>query len=674
MFCRQCGTKLEEDAKFCGKCGAKNDDGTLLVAEKKSKFKFSLPFLSKGKDKPKAPKKPKKPKAPKKPKKPKKPKAPKKPKKPLGKGAKIAIISAVLIALISAVVFVFVQYGDIIFLNSNITKAVTRTLDSMTETNEEIDKLPDLLIRKDPETKMSNKDIYLEIDEASGGLPGENVYSVLKNMSMKFSEMYNESESINSTKLALDDGLEGQTYGEVVTSNELATFRFPHLYDNALAVSYLIGVEETENGGIPADRLEDYVKFRDFDRILSNYEDVSAAAISSFYGEIQALAINMVKSSKFSIPEKPETTNVAEQSDDGSQGQSDSEDQAQSESEEEVIAAPVYTTYNAVLTRADLGTALTSFVTNLQLDTNIEELLSYYVFFVQRENAEESKLAIADRFTAIIDFLATQIAIVDEVEEEVVEAPAEGEEEPAVEEDAVEVILNDVNFEVTLLNDEYLDSIKISTLYNKSHVFAEIKVISNASALGFEVSIQTVEYEELEEEEEVIDEFDDDFEVIEPEIIAENSIEFDFLRSKTGESQVTTSINLDSNVNSEETKLSYNNDFDWTLNTYDSLVNFTSDYKNILIDYDLSGEYTLEENLEILRFNEIFLNLEYGNYSFQGEIDGYIKQENGDLIDIVSLNNLIFVESISGGELVMIFEEMKENASELIDKFASGEW
>lgn len=394
MFCGKCGTKLDDSAKFCGKCGTKVNKpanninvnnlnsfiGNIVKkTEEQSTDKDIFNQLEEEKDK-KPTKKTKKSnvklKFKSKPKKKNKPKPKvKKSKKTVVKKVHkkinikvlISITAVVLLVIAGITSFIFVKYGDDIFANKYVKGSIIKTFKQFDKYNNKADSIPNLLLRENPEDKLAEREMYLEIKNSQGGLINEDILGSLKGFSIKTNEKHNAEKGLLNVKLAFANNKKEEIYGELFSSPSVATISIPDLYSDTLGINLNENEDEIVNS-------QYYTKTSEAVELLSEYETSYAQFKSSIKDKSKNLITNIITNSEFKIENKDEEENIR--------------------------------IYNTTLDNKYVLESLKTYLTETKEDENIKKMLSYALYFIEgtpMHLTESSLMGKIDRFIANID-------------------------------------------------------------------------------------------------------------------------------------------------------------------------------------------------------------------------------------------------------------------------------
>ena len=394
MFCGNCGTKLDESSKFCGKCGAKVNKpanninvnslnsfiGNIVkkteeqstdkdifnqleeenekkpakkVKKSSTKSKINLKPKKKNKPKPKANKRKKT--------------APKKARKKINIKVIISTIAIVLLVIAGVVLFISVKYGDEIFANTYVKSSISKTIKRLDKYSEKTESIPNLLLRKNPDDKLAEREIFLEIKDSHGGLINENILGSLKGLSIKTNEKYNTEKELFNAKLTFANNKNEEIYGEIFSSPSVATVNIPDLYSDTL------GININNNDGVIVNS-QYYTKLSEAIELLTEYETTYSVSKNSIKDKSKNLVTNIITNSDFKIESKDKNSNVRE--------------------------------YNTTLDNKYVLESLKTFLNETKEDETTKKMLSYALYFIEGKPlhlAETSLVGKIDRFIANID-------------------------------------------------------------------------------------------------------------------------------------------------------------------------------------------------------------------------------------------------------------------------------
>jgi hypothetical protein len=113
-------------------------------------------------------------------------------------------------------------------------------------------------------------------------------------------------------------------------------------------------------------------------------------------------------------------------------------------------------------------------------------------------------------------------------------------------------------------------------------------------------------------------------------------------------------------------------------NVYNSILDIIVNDKSgeLLLNYDLSGKYKEEGESKRLDIDSMKIIMKEGLYSFYLEFVGHILKHssNSSSIEHVNPNNVIFIDNMKNQETNEIKEEINKNWTEFIEKFRNRGW
>ncbi|QSX05492.1 zinc ribbon domain-containing protein [Sedimentibacter sp. zth1] len=296
MYCGKCGTKLDDTAKFCGKCGTKvskqinnnninnntssldsfitniskssdeflgstkeyNTTKTIVEppTKKKSKSSISIKRIglkkkksikqkhkSKNANKPKKAVKKSKLKNLNKNKKANKNKKLNKNKRKINKKIIIPLIS-IIILIVIAVSFVLLKYGDNIFANNYVVSSLKKTYESVSDNYSQIEKISESFFNVNEEKNTDSSEAYFTIKSAKGGLINENILSNLNGMSIKLSDIKDNTNDSSNIKFTVYNAKQEETYVQICSTDKVVAYSIPKLYEKKIGLN-LVETEET---------------------------------------------------------------------------------------------------------------------------------------------------------------------------------------------------------------------------------------------------------------------------------------------------------------------------------------------------------------------------------------------------------------------------------------------
>ena len=417
MFCGKCGTKLADNVKFCGKCGTKidskptnntnnknntNNVGTSnlnsfignivknteeqtkdhdifakieeddnskninknLKKKKIIKFEFKLNKKAKKLNKKKVKSKPKV-----KPKKIKKTIVKvKKEHKKLNKKILISIVTSISVLFISIILFVYFKYGDDLLANRYVKNSLTKTFKLIDKNNKELDKFPNLVINYDSKDESNEREVYLKIQNAKGGLINEDILGSLKGLSIKTNEKYDSENSIHKTKLMILNNKNEEISGEVSSTKEVATFSFPNLYSDTLGIN-LVSVDTAIIDTQYHTELENSVE------LLSQYEFVIAEAQKSVLSKTTNLMSNIIAKLDFKLESKENNERI----------------------------------YTTIINNSNLLEILKTYLADFKNDENIKKVISYIIYITQNQSLDTAQASVEGYIDKLIEKLQSAI-------------------------------------------------------------------------------------------------------------------------------------------------------------------------------------------------------------------------------------------------------------------------
>ncbi len=615
MFCGKCGTKLDDSAKFCGKCGTKvnkptndinvnnlnsfignivkkteeqstdkdifnqlEEENEKKPAKKTKKSNVKLKFNSK-------PKKKSKP----------KPKAKKSNKKVIKKVHKkintkvlVSIAAIVLLVIAGIASFIFVKYGDDIFANQYVKGSITKTFKQFDKYNNKANSIPNLLLRENPEDKLAEREIYLEIKNSQGGLINEDILSSLKGFSIKTNEKHNTEKGLLNAKLAFANNKKEEIYGELFSSPSVATLSIPDLYSNTLGINLNDNDDEIVNS-------QYYTKVSEVVELLSEYESSYAQCKSSIKDKSKNLVNSIIANSEFKIESKNEESNVR--------------------------------VYNTTLDNKYVLESLKTYLTEIKEDENIKKLLSYALYFIEGTPlhlTESSLIGKIDRFIANID--------------------------NAIESNR----LDDIELKLVINDDKVINNVTFKTVIDGIIVSTNINLTNNESSFDYKINLQLA---------------NGDSSYLGLEIESLITEDKDNVINRQSNIIFSTSFN-------DKITLSYNEDYNDNDYKYNNKIDFIVDsaFENLSVGYNLNGKYQIEKDLEKLDIDNMKLNINTELYKFNFDFNGYVKQQNSNLLEEINLNNVVFIDNMSEKEMDNIKSEIYKNVVEFLDLFGKGKW
>ena len=417
MFCGKCGTKLADNVKFCGKCGTKidskptnntnnknntNNVGTSnlnsfignivknteeqtkdhdifakieeddnskninknLKKKKIIKFEFKLNKKAKKLNKKKVKSKPKV-----KPKKIKKTIVKvKKEHKKLNKKILISIVTSISVLFISIILFVYFKYGDDLLANRYVKNSLTKTFKLIDKNNKELDKFPNLVINYDSKDESNEREVYLKIQNAKGGLINEDILGSLKGLSIKTNEKYDSENSIHKTKLMILNNKNEEISGEVSSTKEVATFSFPNLYSDTLGINLVSGDTAIIDTQYHTE-LENSVE------LLSQYEFVIAEAQKSVLSKTTNLMSNIIAKLDFKLESKENNERI----------------------------------YTTIINNSNLLEILKTYLADFKNDENIKKVISYIIYITQNQSLDTAQASVEGYIDKLIEKLQSAI-------------------------------------------------------------------------------------------------------------------------------------------------------------------------------------------------------------------------------------------------------------------------
>jgi len=281
--------------------------------------------------------------------------------------------------------------------------------------------------------------------------------------------------------------------------------------------------------------------------------------------------------------------------------------------------------YNTTLDNKYMLESLKTFLNDVKGDANIKKMLSYAFYFIEGKSLHLTESALTgkiDKFVANIDN-AIEYNRVEDVE--------------------LKLVINEDKIINNIIFDTVIDGIGLSVnidLQNGEKSFdydISMKLSKDTGYLNFDI-------------ESLINEVDD-------KIIRQNTLIFS---TSLGDK-----ITLSSNENYNVKDYSYSNNIDFIVD---------STYENLSLGYNLNGKYQIEKDLEKLNIDSLKLNAKTGLYKFNFDFNGYVQQQNSNLIEEINLDNVVFIDNMSEKEIEKVKTEIYKNGLEFLDLFEKGKW
>lgn len=693
MFCNKCGSKIDDKSNFCGKCGTKVDKETSSTnkvegstntnnldsfignisksAEKQSidsdiftkidktenrdevendntnnkinKKKIWFKQLFAGVKKTKAKKKPK-PKS--RPKQKPKPKSKQKP-RPSGEASKKKVnmkilIPAILVpVIIIAGIFVFMFFnGKLSNPNNDVVKAFKTTLTQIEKHTKKNMQIPDFTIDKSEISKVVEKERYLKIKNAKGGLLNEDILGSLKGLSLKLSEKQDVEKDLFNTKLTFANDKNEEIFAEIFSSSELATLNLPSLYNSKVGIHF----KQDESKEADDDNTEALVintpYYDDASQaleLLKNGESSFNVFKNSIKDKSILLVNDIIKNAQFKLVSDNEQTKKKE--------------------------------YSTIIENVALLESLKVFLTEIKEDDfnkKFQLLLSYFLNGENLELAEFLTIGSPDTLITSIDNTIQVIApkedeiqktkeagvslgqVVRDTAKKVAKKPIEEQTENTAiitpKETEIRLVINEdqtirsISFSIVIDGILMSTTIDIEELENKLSINTNVKMSKGDSNLILDI-LSLNEQTSMDE------------------IKRGNTIS---LTTFLGDKFVFDSIdiyNLKTNI--------YNSKLD-------IVANDGSD--EFFINYDLSGKYKEESELKRLDIDSLKINIDDGLYKFYFEFIGHILKRNSSSIEMINSNNVIFIDNMSNQETDEIKEKINNNWKEFLEKFRNRKW
>lgn len=281
--------------------------------------------------------------------------------------------------------------------------------------------------------------------------------------------------------------------------------------------------------------------------------------------------------------------------------------------------------YNTTLDNKYMLESLKTFLNDIKEDANIKKMLSYAFYFIEGKSLHLTESALTgkiDRFIANID--------------------------NAIEHNRVE----DVELKLVINEDKIINNVIFNTVIDGIGVSVNIDLQNEEKSFDYDISIKLSKdtgYLNFDIES-FINEVDD-------KIIRQNALIF----STSLGDKITLSSNEDYNVKD----YSYSNNIDFIVD---------STYENLSLGYNLNGKYQIEKDLQKLNIDSLKLNAKTVLYKFDFDFNGYVQQQNSNLIEETNLDNVVFIDNMSEKEIEKIKSEIYKNGLEFLDLFEKGKW
>lgn len=693
MFCSKCGSKIDEKLNFCGKCGTKVDKATSSttkagsstnannldsfigniskktdkqsvdsdiftkvdeaenvnnknIKKRKSWFQELFSKVKKTKAKPKRKPKPKQKQKPR----------PKQKSKQSSNASRKNINMKILIpailapVIIAAGVFVFMFFkGKISNPNNDIVKAFQATLVQIEKHAEKTKLIPDFSINKavnsssdkDTESKIFEKEQYLKIKNAKGGLLNEDILGSLKGLSVKLSEKQDVKEDLFNTRLTFANDKNEEIFAELYSSPELVTLKLPSLYHSDLGMHFRQdNNSDTDNAAVPDISTPYYDEVTQLFELLKNGESSFNIFKDSIKEKSGAFVNDIIKNAEFTLVSENEQSKEKE--------------------------------YSTIIENTALLESLKAFLTQIKEDDfnkKLQFLLSYFIKGETLELAEFITIGSTDMLIAGID---------NTIQELTPKEPEKAEsEEPKEAGVTVGEIAKDTAGKVAkMLTDEVAKD--DSVIVPKE---TEIRLVTNEKqtirSISFSIVIDGVLVStkiDIEESENTLNlkanvkmSKNDSYLTLDIMSLTEELSADEIKRGNT--------ISLTTFLDDKIVFDSYDT-YNSKTNIYNNKVDISVNDKSgeFLVDYDLSGKYKEENDSKKLDIDSLKIDMNDGLYKFNLEFIGHILKQSSNSMDIINPNNVVFIDNMSDQETNGIKEEINKNWKEFLERFRNRKW
>lgn len=621
MFCRKCGSKLNDSDKFCGKCGTKVN-GKKINTEKENKIQNNsnldsfisnittaqggvsesynesnnndknllLTSLSNDKVKKKSIKR-KKTKVVKKKKLKAKPKnRVNNKKKRNSKNVKktIILVAAILsVLLVASSIFIMIR-KDSLFAKKDVLKAMMKTISQVSDGYLQTDIVKKLGL--DTYDKNKSTEMYLKIDEASGGLINDDVFSSLEGISLTTEEIYNGNDESEAIKLILDNGRGEKINATIYELDGNIICSIPNIYDKSFGLS----LSETKDT-----RYNDcYFKMKDITQTILNSKKSIHNSRHAFKEYTFQLCNTIIEGCDLQFDSKDKETKTK--------------------------------IYNATIENKIF---VDNLVTYFNLISNDEDIVNFISYLLYSTGIHDSlNLADADykkQIGKIVKslnealenekFSDTQIEIITEND--------------IIKELNLENTINDMNFNTKLTTAKINDKLNLNAKIDLSKDDREI-------CLSFENSIK---------------DGDDKF---------SNTTNCKF--SIGDMVYIFWDVNSEYNFNNKnyisDSKIVYKTPYDY--NEFE-----------FCIDGQSKEENTSDDNRIVFEINKLSANAVTSFYKFNVNLSGYMKESDKILQDdIYDANSILFVDKIIGEDVEVFKKELYNNTRKFIKDFENYSW
>ncbi len=575
---------------------------------------------------------------------------------------KILILLIILapIIIVAAVFLFFLLRGKPLNPSNDVAKAFKATFDQIAKYEEKAKELPDFSINKteassddkNKEAKIFEKEQYLKIKNAKGGLINEDILGSLKGLSFKINEKQDIENDLFSDKLTLSNEKNEEIFAEISSSKESVVLKLPNLYNSNLAMHF-INEDKTEgdktkgeDGGKEDSTTTQAVTSNPYYNDVKQLLDILKNGESSFISlkntvkDKSFILINdIVKNAKFTLLseneqsfEKEYSTNI------DNIALLESLKAFITEIKEDDFNNKLQLLFSNLLNGDSLK--LAEFLTVGSPDMLITSIDNTIKILSPEENTEEvqEKKGAGISLGEIVGDTAKQMANWTEKDVEQVaqiDIPKETEIRLLVNQNGT---ISDVSFSIVIDGTLISVNINIEELENKLSLNTSLKISKGDS----NISIDLVSINEQSSSDEI----------------------------KRGNTISITSL-LDDKIVLDSYDI-----YNLKSNVYKSKYDFSiiEGSEEFIFNLDLSAKYKEENESSRLDIDSLKVNINDGLYNFDLEFVGHIIKNMTSSIELMNSSSAIFIDNMTKEETDIIIKEINNNWNKFLDKFRRKEW
>lgn len=285
-----------------------------------------------------------------------------------------------------------------------------------------------------------------------------------------------------------------------------------------------------------------------------------------------------------------------------------------------------YRVYNTILDNKFVLESLKTYLTEIKDNEQTKELLSYVVYLFEGNSLSTAEASLSSKINRLITSIDSSIE---------------------------STSIKDIDLRLIVNGDKIIENVVFNTVIDGIDVTLNMDLKNNDESLLYNINIKlakTDSYLSLDLSS-MLEEIEDD------KINRQNTITFG------------TSYD-------DEIKLSYNETYDFKSLDYKNKIDFVVDsaFENLSVGLDLDGKYKIEKDFEKLDINSFKLNIFTELYRFKFNFNGYVQQQNTNLIEESNLEDVIFIDNMTDKEIDNIKSEIYKNGIEFLDLFGKGKW